>query len=88
MNDDALFAHAPRGVRTRQLGGYPVLKKRLGYRQADRRDGKPLTDDERKRFRQVVQRIAALLALGSELDIRYQKAVVNAFTTAELWIER
>ena len=88
INDDAFFAHVPEAVWTYQLGGYPVLKKWLGYRQADRRDGKPLTDDERKWFRQVIQRIAALLALGAELDDLYQRAAADAFTAAELGIER
>lgn len=88
INDDAFFAHVPEAVWTYQLGGYPVLKKWLGYRQADRRDGNPLTDDERKWFRQVIQRIAALLALGNELDALYQRAAADAFTAAELGIER
>ena len=88
INDDAFFAHVPEAVWTYQLGGYPVLKKWLGYRQADRRDDKPLTDDERKWFRQIIQRIAALLALGTELGALYQQAVADAFTAAELGIER
>ena len=41
INDDAFFAHVPEAVWTYQLGGYPVLKKWLGHRQADRRDGNP-----------------------------------------------
>lgn len=88
INNDAFFAHVPEAVWTFQLGGYPVLKKWLGYRQADRRSGNPLTDDERKWFRQIIQRIAALLALGSELDALYQLAAADAFTAAELGIER
>jgi type ISP restriction-modification system protein len=64
----AAAANVPELVWTYQLGGYPVLKKWLSYQQADRRDGKPLTDDERRWFRQVIQRIAALLALGPSLD--------------------
>lgn len=88
INDDAFFANVPEAVWTYQLGGYPVLKKWLGYRQADRRDDKPLTDDERKWFRQIVQRIAALLALGGELDTLYQQAATDAFTATELGIER
>jgi len=75
-------------VWTYQLGGYPVLKKWLGYRQADRRDDKALTDDERRWFRQVIQRLAALLALGSDLDALYQEAAGNAFTATELGITR
>jgi Type ISP C-terminal specificity domain/N-6 DNA Methylase len=88
INDDAFFANVPEAIWTYQLGGYPVLKKWLGYRQADRRDDNPLTDDERKWFRQVIQRIAALLALGTELDALYQQAAADAFTAVELGIER
>lgn len=88
INENAYFANVPEAVWSYQLGGYPVLKKWLGYRQADRREGKPLSDDERKWFRQMVQRIAALLALGSELDALYQRATSDAFTAAELGIER
>jgi hypothetical protein len=88
INDDAFFSNVPEAVWTYQLGGYPVLKKWLGYRQAERRDGKPLTDDERRWFRQITQRVAALLALGVELDGLYQAAAANAFTAAELGIDR
>jgi hypothetical protein len=69
-----------------QLGGYPVLKKWLGYRQADRRDGEPLTDDERRWFRSIIQRVAALLALGPRLNSLYQQTSANCFTTVELGI--
>jgi len=88
INDAAFFANVPEAVWTYQLGGYPVLKKWLGYRQADRRDDRPLTDDERLWFRQVIQRIAALLALGPTLDALYQEASAGAFTATELDIGR
>lgn len=88
LNDAGYFAHVPELVWTYQLGGYPVLKKWLGYRQADRRDGKPLTDGERRWLREILQRIATLLALGPRLDALYQEAAGNAFTAEELKIER
>ena len=88
VNDHTYFSDVPELVWNYQLGGYPVLKKWLGYRQADRRDGKPLTDDERRWFREVIQRIAALLALGPALDALYQEAAANAFTIDELGITR
>jgi hypothetical protein len=88
LNDEAYFANVPELVWTYQLGGYPVLKKWLGYRQADRRDGQPLTDDERRWLRQIIQRIAALLALGPSLDALYQEAAANAFTAEDLGIVR
>jgi len=84
LNDNAYFANVPELVWTYQLGGYPVLKKWLGYRQANRRCGNPLTDDERRWFRQMIQRIAALLALGPSLDALYQEAAAGAFTAKEL----
>jgi len=65
-----------------------VLKKWLGYRQADRRDGKPLSDDERRWFRAIIQRVAALLALGPSLNALYEQAAANAFTVEELQIGR
>jgi hypothetical protein len=88
LNDDAYFSNVPEAVWTYQLGGYPVLKKWLGYRQADRRDGAALTDEERRSFRQIIQRIAALLALGPTLDVLYQETAAGAFTAAELGIVR
>jgi hypothetical protein len=84
LNEEAFFANIPELVWSYQLGGYPVLKKWLGYRQADRRENKPLTDAERHWFRQIVQRIATLLALGPSLDTLYQEAVADAFTAEEL----
>ncbi len=86
INDTTFFANVPEAVWTYQLGGYPVLKKWLGYRQADRREGKPLTDKERRWFRSIVQRIAALLALSPKLDSLYQECSADCFTTAELGI--
>ena len=47
-----------------------------------------LTDDERRSFRQIIQRVAALLALGPTLDALYQEAAAGAFTATELGIIR
>ena len=88
LNDDAYFGNIRELVWSYQLGGYPVLKKWLGYRQADRRDGRPLTDDERQGFRQTIQRVAALLALGPALNELYEETAANAFTAEELQVAR
>ena len=88
ISDQVFFANVPEVVWKYELGGYPVLKKWLGYRQSDRRDGQPLTADERRWFRTVVQRIAALLSLSPRLDELYSAASENAFTAIELSIER
>ena len=88
LNDDAYFGNVPELVWNYQLGGYPVLKKWLGYRQTDRRDGRPLTDDERQWFRHIIQRVAALLALGPSLNELYEQTAANAFTAEALQISR
>jgi hypothetical protein len=87
VNDQVFFANVPEAVWTYQLGGYPVLKKWLGYRQADRSGDRPLSNDERRWFRSVVQRIAAILTLGERLDQLYTDASAATFTAAELAIE-
>ncbi|HWJ39238.1 MAG TPA: type ISP restriction/modification enzyme, partial [Sphingomicrobium sp.] len=84
LNAETHFAHVPEAVWLYQLGGYPVLKKWLGYRQADRREGRPLDDEERRWLRQMIQRIAALLAMGPTLDALYQNAAADSFTAADL----
>jgi hypothetical protein len=56
--------------------------------QANRRDDRPLSDQERRWFRQIVQRIAALLVLGEELDRLYTAASADAFTAQELGLVR
>lgn len=88
LNPDTFLANVPAAVWTYQLGGYPVLKKWLGYRQADRREGQPLTLAEAKWLRAIVQRIAALLVLGDRLDALYARAADNAFTAEELGLWR
>ncbi len=86
--DGVFFANVPEPAWKYELGGYPVLKKWLGYRQANHRNGEPLTTDERRWFKSVVQRIAALIALSANLDELYSAASENAFTAAELGIAR
>lgn len=88
INDQCYFANVPSAVWQYQLGGYPVIKKWLGYRQADRRNGNPLTLTESKWLRSVVQRIAALLAYGDELNSLYAKASEVAFTAEDLGLRK
>ena len=88
IGDGVFFSNVPEPVWRYELGGYPVLKKWLGYRQANRRDNAALTAEERRWFKSMVQRIAALLTLGTQLDELYSAASENAFTAVELGIER
>jgi hypothetical protein len=86
INEEVCFANVPDAVWRYELGGYPVLKKWLGYRQASRRKGEPLTLAERQHFRSMIQRIAALLALHEAADALYEKAAAAAFTAEDLGV--
>ena len=86
INDDVFFANVPIAVWRYELGGYPVLKKWLGYRHGERRAGKALSLAEAEHFVGMVKRIAALLALAADLDAAYAGAAGDCFTAEELGI--
>ena len=86
VNDDVCFANVPVNVWRYELGGYPVLKKWLGYRHGDRRAGRPLTLAEAEHFAGMIRRLACLLALGTELDGVYSAAMEDCFTAEELGV--
>lgn len=88
ISDKVFFSNVPEVVWKYELRGYPVLKKWLGYRQSDRRNDQPLTVDDRRWFRSVVLRIAALLVLSPRIDELYSAASEDAFTATELGIKR
>lgn len=84
LNDAVMVAKVPERVWQYEMGGYPVLKKWLGYRQQNRRGGAPLTLTEARHFRSMVQRLAAVLLLHDRLDALYAKACEAAFTAEDL----
>ncbi|HSS77200.1 MAG TPA: type ISP restriction/modification enzyme, partial [Thermoanaerobaculia bacterium] len=84
LNDKVSLRNVPERVWRYELGGYPVIKKWLGYRDAGRRPGQPLTLTELQHLREMVHRIAALLLLHSELDTAYERALEDPFTADEL----
>jgi hypothetical protein len=86
LNASVHLRHVPTKVWEFELGGYPVLKKWLGYREAKRRDGKPLTLAETQHLRGMAQRVAALLALGDELNAAYAAVLEDCFTASALGI--
>jgi hypothetical protein len=88
INDQVYFMNVPKAVWSYEIGGYPVLKKWLGYRQANRRTGQPLTLAERHHFRSMIQRIAALIALHGETDTLYERSAAAAFTAEELGVRK
>ena len=60
INDRAFWRNVPSAVWNYKLGGYPVLKKWLSYRERDIL-ARPLRPDEVQHFTDTARRIAALL---------------------------
>ena len=84
INDRVCLRNVPQVVWEYQLGGYPVIKKWLGYRDHGRRGNHPLSIQEMNHLRSMVQRIAALLVLHSTLDQLYEAAAGDSFAVNEL----
>jgi len=86
LNDLIFFSHVPKSVWQYELGGYPVLKKWLGYRLSERRAGAPLSLSELEWFRSIVLRVAALLLTRPQLEHAYEKATGAAWSVDELFL--
>lgn len=84
LNERVCLAHVPKAVWTYELGGYPVVKKWLGYRDEGRRPGRGLSLTELDWLREIVHRLAALLLLRPALDTAYDEAISDPFTAEEL----
>lgn len=84
INKQVFLAHVPEQIWRYELGGYPVLKKWLGYRQAGRRAGGALSFQELDELRGMVQRIAAILTLRPLLDSAYEKACADPWLIDDL----
>lgn len=86
LNDSTYLANVPERVWNYELGGYPVIKKWLGYRDQKRRPGRPLSHEELDHLRSIIHRIAALLLLHQQLDDAYDAATAESFTGDELGV--
>jgi len=84
LNEKVYVSNVPERVWKYQLGGYPVLKKWLGYRQSKRRRDQPLSFQEAEVLRGMVQRIAALIVLHSTLDKLYDRATTAPIRSQDL----
>ncbi len=71
LNDRCCWRDVPAAVWEYTLGGYPVLKKWLSYREKPLL-GRGLRPEEVRHFTETARRIAALLALQPELDANYR----------------
>jgi hypothetical protein len=70
LNENAWWSNVPVRVWDYMLGGYPVIKKWLSYRDLDVL-GRPLEPDEVAYASEMVRRIAAILLMGPSLDDNY-----------------
>jgi hypothetical protein len=71
LNENARWANVPERIWDYTLGGYPVIKKWLSYREKDVL-GRDLKPDEVRHVKHMVRRIAALLLLEPQLDANYE----------------
>jgi hypothetical protein len=78
LNDTAFWENVPRTVWDYTIGGYQVIKKWLSYREKAML-GRGLTMEEADYVTEMIRRIAALIALGSNLDQNYRAV------TADTW---
>lgn len=78
LNDIACWEHLPAELWAYTLGGYPVLKKWLSYREK-KVLGRDLRPDEARAFTEIARRIAAIIALHPELDGNYEAVKAKAY---------
>jgi hypothetical protein len=76
INDRVSWSNVPADVWALTIGGYPVLKKWLSYREF-KVLGRPLREEEMTYFTEVVRRLKALLLLGPALDANYRTAAAG-----------
>jgi hypothetical protein len=76
LNAEAVWTNVPSNVWNYFLGGYPVIKKWLSYREAAIL-GRPLKTEEATYVSEMVRRIAAILLLSPSLDANYAASKAN-----------
>lgn len=76
INDRVYWANVPKDVWELTIGGYPVIKKWLSYREY-RILGRPLRLEEVTYVTEVVRRLKGLLLRGRELDNNYGAAATE-----------
>jgi hypothetical protein len=80
-NDVGYWNNVPAEIWSFTISGYPVIKKWLDYRHIEKL-GRPLRYEEVRYVSEIVQRIAALIALGPSLDESYLTSKANTLEGA------
>jgi Type ISP C-terminal specificity domain len=82
INDQVYWANVPNDVWKMTIGGYPVIKKWLSYRE-HKVLGRPLRLEEMTSITEVIRRLKALLLLGDDLDANYRAASACHLSTPD-----
>jgi hypothetical protein len=72
LNNETLWSNVPEAAWHYRIGGYPILRKWLSYRERDIL-GRNLTKEEAREFKHIVRRVSALLLLKPPLDQNYRE---------------
>jgi hypothetical protein len=78
LNGSAFWQNIPSAVWNFTLGGYPVLRKWLSYRESKILN-RALTKEEARELTNITRRIAALILLQPELDASYAAVKANVY---------
>jgi hypothetical protein len=81
LNDKVYWSHVPNAVWAMHIGGYPVIKKWLSYRD-NRVIDRPLRLEEVTFVTEMVRRLQALLLMSVDLDANYRTVATNAISFA------
>ena len=84
LNENTFLSYVPERVWRLELGGYPVIKKWLGYRDSKRRSGGALSISEFEQLRNIIHRVTALLLLEPKLNTAYNMAIEDPFSGQEI----
>src|SRR5579859_7391393 len=84
LNEKIWMRNVPEKIWKYEIGGYPVLKKWLGYRDEKRRPNTTLSLYEIDHFRSMVKRIASLLILHNRLDRLYETCLGDCMAREEV----
>jgi len=77
LNDKAYWLSVPQRVWGYSIGGYPVIKKWLSYREGSVL-GRSITKEEARYVTHLIRRLTALVMLGPALDVNYEECRHNA----------
>jgi hypothetical protein len=78
LNDVAYWRCVPAAVYRYTIGGYPVIKKWLSYRERALL-GRDLKPEEARYVTGMVRRIAALVLMQPELDANYERVMADVW---------